>query len=893
MAEIINQMQIKSAAIRNHCQRAAMGIWLYILRLILKIFVRYKVLNTPDLRAHPNSSYWYVLRSRSWIEALILKKYCISANLPAPNFLTGLKTDQEAPSHETTEQTNALGPPVLYLHQRGFRQLITNATRSAKERKQSDSPHLTWGTDPVVRDQIFKYERTPDLIPVSIFWGRAPDRSNSIWKLLFSESWQKPSALKKAFRVLWHGRECNISFGAPITLDTSLETSESTKQKSRICRKLFRLCRIHFRQERTAAIGPDLSHRRQITQAVLSRQKVREAIALTAKETNTPSKVIKRQAYSYAMEIASDYAHAMIRASHLILSRLWHRLYDGLNVHGLEAVHAIAGTHTLIYVPCHRSHLDYLLLPFILYNAGLAPPHTAAGINLNLPLIGRFLRHGGAFFLRRQFKGNPLYTQVFEGYLSEMLDRGFSLAFFIEGGRSRSGRLLAPKLGMINMIVKNYSTPLNNNQSKPVAIVPIYIGYEKLFEGNTYLKELSGAQKRPESISGLIRALRGIRHNFGQVHIQFAPPLPLADTIHTTASPNTPPSTPHNNHPIDSAPKIEGDALRTQVECLGHKISHAINAAAIVADMNLISLAILAAPRHALDESVLRNQLAFYQMLLQATEQNTHWIVSTNTPEIMIERAEALGLLQRQNLFSGDILLAPPNKAMLLTYIKNNCLHTLCAPAVLACALVKTHPEVPVDPIQLTHTLNIILPMLCRELNFTWCVETSKEYTQSTLSFLQTQDIIRSAQHALPLATELPQIQAAPKDSSQGLRIKLLSAIIRPTLERYLVTLSFLKLKHTTFTDKQSLLGKLQENVQRLAVLAEFNAPEFFEQKLIEALIAGMEALNWIRWQPHPQAESRGVSHMSIQLTPAGHTAYEQLKNLVGAGVIPLLNLND
>ncbi|WP_444678382.1 1-acyl-sn-glycerol-3-phosphate acyltransferase [Halomonas sp. E19] len=116
-----------------------------------------------------------------------------------------------------------------------------------------------------------------------------------------------------------------------------------------------------------------------------------------------------------------------------LLRRLWNRLYDGVEVHGLDRVKALAGDHTLVYVPCHRSHIDYLLLSYVLYRDGLMPPHIAAGRNLNMPMIGPLLRRCGAFFMRRSFRDKPLYAAVFHEYLHRLLAHGHPLEYFMEG----------------------------------------------------------------------------------------------------------------------------------------------------------------------------------------------------------------------------------------------------------------------------------------------------------------------------------------------------------------------------------------------------------------------------------------------------------------------------
>ena len=185
------------------------------------------------------------------------------------------------------------------------------------------------------------------------------------------------------------------------------------------------------------------------------------------------------------------------------LSRLWNRLYDGVVFGHVETLEQTAEGNEIIYVPCHRSHMDYLLLSYVIYVHGYAIPHIAAGINLNLPIVGRFLRKGGAFFIRRSFRGNALYTVVFMKYLAAIMARGHSIEYFIEGGRSRTGRLLQPKTGMLSMTVRSFL----RDPGRPVVFIPVYFGYERIVEGTTYIGELSGKPKEKESVFGLLRTL--------------------------------------------------------------------------------------------------------------------------------------------------------------------------------------------------------------------------------------------------------------------------------------------------------------------------------------------------------------------------------------------------
>jgi glycerol-3-phosphate O-acyltransferase len=151
--------------------------------------------------------------------------------------------------------------------------------------------------------------------------------------------------------------------------------------------------------------------------------------------------------------------------------------------------------------------MDYLLLTYVIYHEGLVTPHIAAGINLNFWPVGGILRRGGAFFLRRSFAGNKLYSAVFREYLELLFNKGYSVKYYPEGGRSRTGRLLPPKTGMLAMTMQALLKGIN----RPVSIVPVYIGYEHVMEVASYLKELNGTHKKKESFFGVFFAIRKLR----------------------------------------------------------------------------------------------------------------------------------------------------------------------------------------------------------------------------------------------------------------------------------------------------------------------------------------------------------------------------------------------
>ncbi|NUS59578.1 MAG: glycerol-3-phosphate 1-O-acyltransferase PlsB, partial [Lysobacter sp.] len=422
----------------------------------------------------------YVLEDYGLSNALILERACREAGLPSPlqpmpGDPLGRKRAYVALSRRNTTTLKVLGlsPGPEHKTHSGSLARLLQAHR--------DDPALD-----------------VHLVPVSIFVGRAPDKHSGWFSVLFSENWTIVGRFRRLLAILLNGRSTTVQFAPPVSVRTTVAEGLDPE---RTVRKLSRGLRAHFRRIRSAVIGPDLSTRRLLADQVLSAESVKEAIADQARRENAkdPEKgkaEAWKKAHAYIYEIAADYSHPVVRSASFLLNMVWNRIYRGVLVHHLDTLKQSAPGHEVVYVPCHRSHMDYLLLSYLLYTKGIVPPHIAAGINLNLPVIGPILRRGGAFFLRRSFRGNALYSAVFTEYVSQLVAGGYSLEYFIEGGRSRTGRLLPPKGGMVAMTVRAFV----RQPTRPVLFQPVYIGYEKLLEGDSYLDELIGKPKQKESI---------------------------------------------------------------------------------------------------------------------------------------------------------------------------------------------------------------------------------------------------------------------------------------------------------------------------------------------------------------------------------------------------------
>ncbi|CAJ0747851.1 21784_t:CDS:10 [Entrophospora sp. SA101] len=214
-----------------------------------------------------------------------------------------------------------------------------------------------------------------------------------------------------------------------------------------------------------------------------------------------------------------------------ILVRMYHQ---GVHISEREflevrrvAILAAENSQSLIILPSHKSHIDYLVISYIFFRLGLALPHIAAGDNLDIPVVGGILRSGGAFFIRRSWGEDQLYGSVVKEYVEGLLERGHNIECFIEGTRSRTGKLLPPKLGILKIILDC----ILSGRAKDCWIVPMSIQYDKVIETESYVNELLGNPKERESLWGIMTNTRLLQLKWGRIDVRFTKPYSLTNFI--------------------------------------------------------------------------------------------------------------------------------------------------------------------------------------------------------------------------------------------------------------------------------------------------------------------------------------------------------------------------
>ncbi|PWC17897.1 glycerol-3-phosphate 1-O-acyltransferase PlsB [Brenneria corticis] len=764
-------------------------IYYNLLNFPLKLLVKSKVIPTDpvaELGLDPSRPVLYVLPYNSQADLLTLKAKCQALGLPdplQPVDIGGVRL----PSHVFIND----GPRV-------FRYYVPKQ-KSVK----------------LFHDYLDLHQSNPELdvqmVPVSVMFGRSPGREG---QSPATPHLRLLNGIEKFFAVLWLGRDSFVRFSSPVSL-RYMATEHGTDKT--IAHKLARVARMHFSRQRLAAVGPRLPVRQELFNKLLNSKAIKKAIDDEARSKKLSHERAQQNAIALLEEIAADFSYEAVRLSDRVLSWTWNRLYQGINVHNAERVRQLAQDgHEIVYVPCHRSHMDYLLLSYVLYHQGLVPPHIAAGINLNFWPAGPIFRKLGAFFIRRTFKGNKLYSTIFREYLGELFARGYSVEYFVEGGRSRTGRLLEPKTGTLAMTIQ----AMLRGGTRPITLVPIYVGYEHVMEVGTYAKELRGATKEKEGFMQMVRGLRKLR-NLGLGYVNFGDPLPLTAYLNQHV--------PQWRDAIDPIEAQRPSWLSPTVQDIAMDIMVRINNAAAANAMNLCSTALLASRQRSLTREQMHEQLDCYLQLLRNVPYHKDITVPKKTPDALLEHALSMDKFEVEKDNIGDIIILPREQAVLMTYYRNNIQHLLILPSLIASMAIH-HRRITLS--ELIRQITLVYPLLQAELFLHYSQEALPEVLSALTAELTRQQLLNAKEDELLI------------NPARIRTLQLLAAGVRETLQRYAITLSLLGANPGI--NRGALEKESRNMAQRLSVLHGINAPEFFDKAVFSTLVATLRSEGYI-----------------------------------------------
>ncbi len=373
------------------------------------------------------------------------------------------------------------------------------------------------------------------LVPQMIFWNRNPERSSAQGPVWASpRDFVTPRATgDKGLVSGWIAtlRSLNPAFvriSAPINLKEEILNSRSDDSRQIAIELRNRLLGIYHHEKRTI-LGPVVKSRQEMMERVLYHKNVLDTIETVAREEKKSPVALRKKAMKYYREIAADYSVTWITLFKKFMNYVFRRIYDGISYdpEAIRQIREAAQRGPLVLAPCHKSHMDYLILSYLLYENKMFPPFIAAGVNLSFFPLGNLFRHSGAFFIRRSFRGKKLYSTVFRQYVKSLVSEGYTIEFFIEGGRTRTGKPVFPKLGFLSYLIE----ALEEGYHKDLIVVPIAINYDRILEERTYVQELKGKQKKNESVSSVLESRHFLKRKYGKVYVSFNKPFSIKEIM--------------------------------------------------------------------------------------------------------------------------------------------------------------------------------------------------------------------------------------------------------------------------------------------------------------------------------------------------------------------------
>jgi len=529
--------------------------------------------------------------------------------------------------------------------------------------------------DPIM--ELLKVQRDIDtplyIVPQRLIYKRSPLKIKDATK----EEKANIRGIRKLATLIRGQEHGFIEHGEPINLQ---EIMKESLGKSKFFEEIARDIRNEL-MHRLALLGRNISGAPIRERQFIIKKTVNDPILQTffrtfGQENKKSKEDLEHTAYKHLDQIASDLSPATVNIFNKLLTWIFNNIYEGVdaNPEGVQAVKEMARNGSIVYVPCHKSHIDYLILSYFLFHNWMSVPVIAAGINLAFFPMGSILRKGGAFFMKRTFKDNPLYSQTFAAYVRTILQERIPLEFFIEGGRSRSGKLMLPKKGLLSMIAQGWESGV----SRDVIFVPVYVGYDTVVEESSYIREMKGAPKEKENIWQLLKAGTVLKNRYGKVYIRFAKPISLNRFMEGNSSYS----------------KMNTDEKEGLYDVLAQQIISSIYQQTVATPFSILSC-VVSSHVSAIEEETVKEGFHIFSDYLRYLECNLASSLSAEDEAF----ADAFALIKEKKLITIDegssdedpnLISAEAENRIHLEYYKNTILNFFVPASLICNVLLKT-----------------------------------------------------------------------------------------------------------------------------------------------------------------------------------------------------------
>ena len=637
----------------------------------------------------------YVLHTRSRLDFLALNRVLNSRRLPLARFCNGVTSTLHRPFIDAVKEwvhaakvhlSGGLPEPV---ESGWLASAIAGGMTSAlfllqprSTRQRMKGGHVA--PDPVVamiRAQE-QCERPIQIVPVVVIWQRRPEVARTQVGRFILGAQDEPGPLQKLFSVLTRNNRAVVQVGKPLELPALLARMEGEPPARTIRATRILLRRYLYRESHTVR-GPRIRPPSWTRRLVLQSPEIRSLIEEEAKKRGKSQAKIRIQVEKTLDHIAARMSFTVVRAAAWGCRFLFNRIFAGVDwrEEETERIRDAIREGTPVLVPCHRSHLDYLLMSSQCYEHDLVIPHIVAGENLAFFPVGPIFRRLGAFFIQRSFKGSKLFPVVFDRYMRQLVRDGFMLEFFIEGGRSRTGKMLPPKLGVLGMIL---DAAWGGREDRNTTLLPVAISYEEIAEEKAYAKELAGATKETESVGQVVRAHRVLSKRFGRVYVRMGEPILVREIFEAGRVP---------------WPELDREHRKELLQLAGEKLTYRIAQQMVVLPTGLVSLALLSQSRRGIRMGELSARVnRFVPMLRRMGAQSADSLQSVGWAVAeALKRFEKKKMIARLSDAEGEIIRVVDERRITLDYYKNGLVHFVAPVSMLAAAVKAVGDEGALD----------------------------------------------------------------------------------------------------------------------------------------------------------------------------------------------------
>jgi glycerol-3-phosphate O-acyltransferase len=653
------------------------------------------------------------------------------------------------------------------------------------------------------------------LVPQMVMYEKVPFRENKgLWQLFFGDS-EKPGRLRKLGLCILKARSAVVEVTEPVNLKEALAGAAPEVRLRDLAQQIRREMIQRLDVQRRVITGPVVKSREEVMELTLTDPALTHSMEHLAETEKKKLAKIKKTAQDYFWEISADPTTFYIAAMHRLVNWLSQHLFEGIvfDTQGFEKVREANQRGGLIFVPCHKSHLDYLILNNLIFQHHMQSPRIAAGKNLSFWPLGPIFRGSGAFFIRRRFLGGKLYAEVLYTYIKTLIKTGYNLEFFIEGGRSRTGKLVPPKLGLLNMILRTY----DEGATPDILFVPTFIGYDQVLEEKAYLKELEGGKKEAESVGQLVKARKFLQKRYGRAYIQFSEPLSLKDYLAQL--------------PLTEPGEVQA---RHHGQELSYRIIQAINQISVVTPFSLVCAALLTYPR----KGVYRRELLQiiqvlydYLKVQKVPEADSLEDLSQAVEETLVlcESRKLITPIEKEEGLTDELGLGgysiDETKRPLLEYYKNNILHFFL-PAAMVSLSILARQGFEFNRGQILEDYGFLLDFFRNEFIFS---DTDPEVqVKQTLDYFNSRGVL----------VNLDPQEASYTLSASGLKdLAYFANLLFNYLESYWIVLRSIKYLQKKPRSEKEFLKRIQSIGQKLHKLGEVERSEALSEATFQNAI--------------------------------------------------------